>query len=463
MSLLPSPARERRRTDAVPAGRGHPASGVLLLAGCAVALGLGAAVAVDPALALGIPAAGVLTLLVLARGDARIATVVFGGLVVFQSSTDVSMLKYGYLGLVLLSYAAALTRVCRAGSDELTILRPALLASAPLAALLAVSLPVALGDGVRLSDWFRDGFPYLLLVMVPALAFDASKTVRAAVLRRFLVLAGLLTTVSFTFTWLERRGVGVLDVTRIGAYSIGLIACLFSYAVVRAALGPGRVRWFAVVISLLVGVLVTGTRSGLVLGGAFAGVLGSAARCRVPLPRISAVLLPLAVAAALGTPWLASKVSSDPDFLKTRVSSAVAVASGGVEDDQSLLARRNDYQAAYTQVTRHVWLGTGPGYRYVRPSLTRRVVRESYTLDTPLTTVAKFGVVGTALCLCYLVSLGLAFRRSYRAAGPSHVATAGRALAAVFVVFLPFGSLLEDKGMAIGLLLLLALLPREAP
>lgn len=398
--------------------------------------------------------------LIVSKPVARIAAVTLGGLFVLQSSAGIGPAKLLYLAVLILCWFLAVVHLQGdARPDWAEPFMPVLTASLVLLGLLAVSLPVALGNGSTPTDWFRDAFPYLLLALFAPIAVDTARDISPTAAIRLFTACGLIAAVGFALDWLDRRGVSALPLGKFTLSTFALMAAPFCYGLVRAALGPHRVRWAAFALLILVAVLVTGTRTGLVLLTAVLGVVGATSKMRVPVPRAAAVVLPLCVAIAVVTPVVALRVSDDPTFFRHRVQAAANILKGGETTDQSLLARKRSYRLATDQIRAHPVLGTGPGHLYETGDA--RVSRRGFGLDTPLVTIAKFGWVGSGIILALLVVLASAYVRAGRLSGPTASLTSARGFAVVFLFELPLGGFLEDKGLALGLLVLTTLVAAE--
>ena len=98
--------------------------------------------------------------------------------------------------------------------------------------------------------------------------------------------------------------------------------------------------------------------------------------------------------------------------------------------------------------------GLGPG---TSASVSRVRRRGGFYLDTPLLTLAKFGLVGAIAIAIYLMAVARVVTRSRRLVGYATVYTTARASGFLFLALLPLGQFLEDKGLAFGLGLRLVL------
>jgi hypothetical protein len=424
-----------------------------LLAALLVTVAVGALAAVAPEVALG-TAVTVVAPFALAHSGGRLIVITAGGLVVLQGSSDVNAPKVAYFAFILASWMIAIVRLNGRNIAWIAPFRRLLFGSSVLLGLLIVSAPVALGNGVQFTDWARDATPYAMLAALPLIGIDCAREVSSRVILGLFGTIGVIAALGGATDWLGRRGVSAVDIGKFSLSSFALIAALFSFAIVRAARGPGRGRWFAIAVFALVAALLTGSRSSIVLLGGFLGIAGSPKKWRVPIRAALGVFAALVLLSALLAPFVESQVSSDPNFLSQRFSVAVSFLQGG-PTDPSYADRVFEYDEAGAEVIAHPLLGTGPGFLY--PSFYPGEL-PTYTLDTPLVTPAKFGLLGTGVVVFFLALLVSTVRASRRLVGATEVGTALRAFGFIFVLDLPFGGFIEDKGLSMVLMLFLGLL-----
>jgi O-antigen ligase len=324
--------------------------------------------------------------------------------------------------------------------------------------LIVFSAFIAQLNGSNPSDWARDAAPYALLPMLPIIGIDCGRTISPQNMVRVLVAGGLLAAVGFSFEWLDRRGVNALGLGKFTLATAAMIAALLCYAIARAAWGSRRITWSLVACGLVMSVVITGTRTGLIFLAAFAGIAGSRKKGRIPVHRLLAVLAPVVVVTAVASTVVASVVSTDPNFLSNRVNAAVLLIQGD-RSDASYLDRVNQYGFAQKAMSAHPLLGTGPGFLFPNSNPAQP---SAFTLDTPLVTPAKFGIVGTAVFLLFLAQILYSVHIVRKMIHHTVVDTAIRAFAWVFLLDVPFGGFIEDKGFSIALMLLLGLLSSTA-
>jgi hypothetical protein len=187
--------------------------------------------------------------------------------------------------------------------------------------------------------------------------------------------------------------------------------------------------------------LVTGTRTNLIIFAAIPAVLGRLKNYRVPLARM---LTLLAISSVIGVAIfsvVAATVIADPAFLGSRIQGSLAVLSGDGASDQSFVLRAAQYDAAWKLISSAPIFGVGLGYFI------------PITLDTPLLTVVRFGWVGTAAIILFLVVFCISVHRARNRYGPSAANTAWWAFVAVVLLNLPFGTPFEDRGFGFAMLL----------
>jgi O-antigen ligase len=429
----------------------------MVFAAPVVALVTGVAVAYRPLETVGTLLALVLLPMLVGRPSSRLIAVLFGGLLVLQSSSGLSPIKVGYLAVVVLSSGIAMGRLSRKSDPWLLPFRRLSLTCALTVSAVVISLPVAHGSGITTTAWFRDVVPYLMLALVLPVALDAGCSASTRTLQRVFVASGLLAAIGFSLDWLDRRGVSALSVGKVTLSTLALVAAPFCYGLLQASVTRGRARlyWFGFCTSVFAAILVTGTRTGMILFAAFVGLGGVASKARIPLPRLGRLLAPLALTVAVAVPLLGSVAIKDPTFLNSRVTAAVNLVSGSDQTaDQSYLSRQYQYREAVAVIRNHPFFGAGPGYVFESGS---SVAASTTTIDSPLGVVAKFGLTGTALLAGALGVFASAFRRARLDIGPDIALTAARGFFVVFLAELPFGGFMEDKGLALTLMSMTAL------
>jgi O-antigen ligase len=392
-----------------------------------------------------------------ARG--RLIVVLVGGLLIFQSDAALGPAKYAYLGASMLAVILSLIRLRRSSDPVVRCFWPLLPASATLFLVLLMSGVVATSAGTSLIDWFRDVSSYFFVVFLPAVALDASEKFSRRQIEGLLVALGTVAAVGFAVDWISRRGVSSLQFGRLLLATTTLVALAFTYTLMRAAIGPRRLLWIALCAFIFAMMVVSGTRTSFVLLAAVLGLVGSAAKARVPIHGLFAKLALIGLLLFALIPTLGRLLTSDQKFLAARIRSMEAILSGDFASDASFQERAQSYAVAKSAFMHSPWFGVGPGHAF--PS--GRSLRDaSASLDTPWVVAAKFGLMGLAALAVYLISVLLCGAAVCRRFGWQEILTVGRGWVVSLLFLVPFGPWIEDKGFALALALYLAALATAA-
>jgi hypothetical protein len=386
----------------------------------------------------------------------RLLLTVGGALVVFQS--DLTILKYAYLALALLCLRLSLKGIRNSQGKIPEQFRVLVVSSVILVGYLTFTWVVSRSNGTPFERWFRDVLPYLLIAFLPYIGIDAGRVISPRWNRRWLIGLGLVTSVGLAAEWLSRRGVSALPFGGFVLSSTVVPALCFAYAITKAGLPstPRRWPWVATAVLILVAVLVSGSRSSLVLPAAFLGVVGTPQNFRLAPRKAVGLLLGLILSILAVAPIIAQLFVSDPNFLSGRLSDTLSVIGGNADSDGSYGARKAAYNLTIEAFTNHLALGTGPGYLYTLPPAT------AFNLDAPGIVPAKFGLVGMAIIGLFLMSVIVTIRRIRRSCGPSPAISAACGWAAVLTILIPLGPWIEDKGFALALTVLFGLVIADA-
>jgi O-antigen ligase len=419
----------------------------------------GLALEIKPFLGL-VPIAALASALLLVSGRARILFVLFGGLFILQSEQSLDKSKMAFLAVFSVAFLGAYLNTRRMyQTPAYRLARPLLTASTALVALIGLSLAVAHAFQTPLvGAWLRDAAPYLLFASAPIFALDAQASLSKRQLVALLVAAGAIGAIAFAVYWLHRRGIANLQASRIGLASHFVPAALFAYAM-SATLQARRTRWLILAASVFALLLVTGTRTTLVLVVAPIFIALGARRYRASRSVRLALIGPVAIAVTLGLGFAVVRASGGNEAnLSKRIS---ILKSTGGETDASYNERLQQTRVAWDTFKAHPVVGHGPGTAFEWQTQNRIDV-SSFLLDTPLTLPAKFGIAGLgvlALVIAKYWSFCKALSRR-REPGIAYLALLG--YLAVVVASVPGSSPFEDKGFSFGLILVLALALHEA-
>ncbi len=386
----------------------------------------------------------------------RFPFVVIGGLTILSSSNSLSGAKLFYLAGVSLALAAALAHIAGHGTSGVYVrLRPLLIVSSLWFVAICFSLFVALSHGNAITDWLRDSAPYLLICSVPFLVFDAYGTAALPVLPLF-ILTSTAAVLSFTVFILSRRIVVPLPIDHIVLPSPLLPAALYCFAVSRALLETRyRLAWGVVGMTLLGFFLASGTRTYVVLllAPLVIVLVNAKARLRllglVTLAGGAAVVLLLLFygvrsLAGLHGPTLVDRLLTIPQFLSHPSA------------DMSYQERVSQARVAWDAFVSQPLLGVGPGHWFTWRFPDGTAVR-TFTLDTTLSYLAKFGLVGVGFLIAVVAAWGVTVRRLTDDVRSSVVRSAFISYAVITLSLFPLAAPLEDKGLSFGLMFLLLL------
>ncbi len=321
----------------------------------------------------------------------RLLLVMAAGLFVFTPGDAAFAPKLVFLALLFGSSAISLLRLRGAG------IRPSAAVAASAACYL-VTLLIAAIEGWSASPQatMQNGLPYVMVLLVPPIAIDAGMNSSRRLLESGMLAVGITGALSFTVHWLARRGVSSLDINGLFATSLLMPALVFQWGLMvttdksRALI----TRFSAAGLSLLIpfALLVTGTRSALILGVGFAVFLIWRLLRKRILVTIGAAVATVAIAVPL-LGWLASKLLKQTDFLSRRLEALQNAVVYGSYGDESL-AGRNYSSDVVRSVVEGQWL-FGLGLSTPDPIA---------AFDTPLSTVMRIGVAGNFFLLVYLTS-----------------------------------------------------------
>jgi O-antigen ligase len=439
--------------------RNHRVNEVVIAAGLIlVSVATGVGLAIEPVLAL-LPIAALASACLLVDGRARIVFVVLGGLFVFQREQGLDMSKMAFLALFAVAFVGAFLNVrTLRDSPAYRLARPLLVASTAFAVLAGVSLVIAHNNGTPLVGWWlRDTAPYLLFASAPIFALDAQAAVGRRRLVALLVTAGMVGAVAFAIHWLERRGIANFQAETLGLASHFVPAALFAYAM-SAALHARSMRWLAVAAPVLALLLVTGTRTNLVLFVAPVAIALATRRHRATRMIRLALIGPIAVAITLVIGLGVLRIASaNEEYLTKRIS---IFKSTGSSSDASYIERRRQMHAAWEVFKENPILGSGPGTIFEWQTIDRKSAAH-FLIDTPLTFPAKFGLLGLVILIFVVRQYWLFMRALIRARDATAAYLGLVGYLAIVVVSAIALSPFENKGFSFGLILLLALVLSE--
>ena len=312
---------------------------------------------------------------------------------------------------------------------------------------LLFSMGRSLLGGNSAAEIFRDSVPYLAWSLALLWAVDLAQSTPSAVRRTGLLLTAA-GSVGTGLTWIGLRGGAELPAFARLFPSTSLAA--LGVLLAAAVLLNGGIKPLPLACLLLAstGLILTGTRTLLIVpvamlvmvlnlrGHGFHGFL----RC--------GAIVGFIAAAATVFPMVAGALGVSDEFLARRGQALSVVLQAGVDADASGDARLRSYAQAWHVFQDSPLFGQGPGYLFT----TVQGIK-SNSLDTPLTFLAKFGLVGL-IVLSILVVVLARYVRSLQPGGEWRLATL--CFGVFQLLYLPFGGAFDDKGLGLAVTLLLA-------
>jgi O-antigen ligase len=329
-------------------------------------------------------------------------------------------------------------------------------------ALIAVSLPVSAFNDVPQKAWLRDVAPYVMVACAPFFALDAQASIRRATLHRILLVGGTLGALGFTARWLTNRGIADLSFVSVGLPTLILPAAVFAYGLGALLHGQrNRLAWATFTAGIFAMLISTGTRTALILlAGPLAIVAGTRQRIAQRSIRLVVAVPLLAVLVFLGTQGIFRATDADTRILTERT--GLLFSTGDRASDRSYIDRLAQTDAAWELFRSSPLIGTGPGAPIVW-SNSFNEVQVSTVIDSPLSFLAKFGLIGLiapAVLVLGFVSTLRSLRRRTGTRTIPQLALIG--FGAIVVAWSFLHNPYEDKGFSVALMLLLALATREA-
>ncbi|WES62856.1 O-antigen ligase family protein [Microbacter sp. GSS18] len=418
-------------------------AGVLLFTGAWVGLS-GWILVRDPWLGVAFGLAPLAVWTLLRFSWARLIAVVGGGLAVLGSSSELSITKFIYAGVIVFCAVISTARIASDPPPIARVFRPLIWTGSLFLFTVIVGALIS-PEGFSVATFGRQIIFYALIVLGPIVGIDAGRELSPRVVYAVLWLVGIVAAVGFAVDWLDRRGVTSLPFGRFVLSSLILPGMVFALALVLVAHRRrilSRAIWLLAVVVIPVAMLITGTRTNLIIFGTVPLVMGRLRNSRVPLPRMIVILSAAALVGLAAFPLVESFLINDPHFIDRRLAALLTVVDGNAAQDQSYSWRSLQYASAWELIQDHPLVGLGLGWTL------------SYTIDSPLLSVVRLGWLGVLTMTLYLVSLGSAVWRSRKLYGPSPAITAFWGLIGLTVLSLPFGTPLEDRGFGFAIMLI---------
>ncbi|MFZ4810218.1 MAG: hypothetical protein ACOYL9_02630 [Ilumatobacteraceae bacterium] len=372
----------------------------------------------------------------------RLWCVVFGAILVFQSSDGVSAPKLAYLGALGLSVALALPE------RQHDLVR----VSGGVAFVLGTLGVMAVVNGIDPLSVIRDSSNYFLLLAAAPLAFHFGRWIPVDSIRRTTLAVGFAGTYAFVAQWIVNRGLGSIPAP--GVPSTALIGLALAMCCAIALEGRRAGWWWSGATAIVILGLLTGTRNMLLLVVIPLSFLVQVARrsptarrkarralrsALIGVPIMIAVLVPLAQAGGVDTTAAFERIAS--------VTSSTSSKGSG----QSLAERNNQQAVAVAAFLDDPFLGSGPGTLWRWPRYNGSIAY-GYTMDTSVVVLAKWGLVGAVPMAVLLVAWWRFLRAGRRE--PTLWSSVATALVPFLLLQSVLNTIIEDRGLPLCLVLL---------
>lgn len=394
--------------------------------------------------------------LMLVSATRRLVTFMLGSLLVFGSSAGLSPAKIAFLGVSLLIVVIAVRGcVSRLTAEESDLISRALKGSALIVVFVAIFATVGILNGASPVSIGRDAITYLLIAMAIPIAIDSACDLPPGRAILIVVAVSGAAAASFAATYLSARDIGQLEIERLLLPSLALTGLGFAVSI-ALALGQKRLRsrWLLVALALVFSLLVTGTRTGVVLFSSLLGIFWGKESGRPIVWRTLVAITTLAVVGVVLLVYVSPFVA-ETDVVIARLRSLTTFLEQGVVVDASALTRLEESRIALSFYHESPIFGAGFGANFFPLS---GETPTSFYLDTPALYLAKFGWVGSGVLLGALAFIFRSLVADYP--GNKHRAVARMSVMGgsfFFLCVLPLSAITEDKGfaVAVGCLVLL--------
>lgn len=366
-----------------------------------------------------------------------------------------SALKLIYFPAVVIFLLTSLYNLQRLDARTMAASKPILVGAGILMATFLATAAMSVFQGEDVGRVVRDFFTYFLWAAAPFIGIDAARQAKVSTSNMVVALFTGLSALGFAVYWLSDRGVGTLGIERLVMYSMAMAGLGVA---VGGVYGMMRFNpwWLAFAVFCLVAVLVTGTRTGILIIFGLVGAFGSRARHRVPLGRLVLGFSVLAACSYAVLPLIAARVA-ERGFLDDRLGAFADVVRGGVGADASGVLRQRALQITMDEWKDHSLFGVGFGHAFENPLPGHAPI--DFQLDSAALILAKFGTVGVFFMAVAVLFMVWGIWRFHIRTG---VRTEAQTIAGAFVLtcllLLPLDVPTEDKGLAFATCLVVYLL-----
>lgn len=302
----------------------------------------------------------------------------------------------------------------------------------------------------RLESIGRDSSGYLAIWSIWTLALLYGRRLRwsPGTYRLMAVVVGIVTTCVLALKWLSVRtggeglaNYGVIDTAQLPVF-------LAYFAVVMARRDRHIVGWIVVFAIAVGGLIVTGTRTHVLVLTGLSVLLFTGRIVDWPVRQRAAVVgIPLIIATTI--------VAVQAPFLAGLQSRIDRVSFTDFSSDESLEIRLATYRELVNRMEDSILVGEGLGSQVHSNDFFGAKAGATFTGDTTLASIMKLGVFGGTLYIGGIAGMWVLTHRRLDVDGQSLLL----ALTIFYVVVSPLRPVLDDPSLGLSVALLLSMLP----
>lgn len=399
-------------------------------------------------------------LLIVKSSFIRFLYVVTGSLFIFQSSSGLGTLKLIFLsGLLLISIVSMYNVNLIIKDEKIKYIKNIIYASFVYIIYLMFNTFYSMLSGVDLFTAIRENSPYFIFAIMPILSLDFALNSKKKNIKIVLLASGIYATVACIISWYQRRYfLESADITSIGFASYMLAYGFFALACTNALkLKKNNIYWSVICGLTLSGLALTGTRTTFfVLPMVFliTAFIGKQFSFTYKLYRSISVLFYISLFTILSSFVLLNVTNFDKNIFYDRIKLSLVVFNQSSSSDLSISGRISQSEAALEAIKDSPLLGKGGGHVFESKNyLGQPEYRTS--IDTPLSIVAKQGIIGTLLFLIILFFIYLYLKKlddKEKNKLSTYYLSSYLSCAAITMLILSIG---EDKGFSLAMVLFL--------
>jgi hypothetical protein len=393
----------------------------------------------------------------------RLLTTIIGSLLVFQSSDGVGLLKIGFLAcLGIITVSSLIGSYKYLKEEKYKHIRTIIVYGAVFLLYIIVNMGFSFIRGNDVMSALRDCVPYIIFSVSPILALDFAMNIKRKNLFSFFLLTGIYGTFSCVYTWVQLRNITDIEsFNNIGLASYMLAYAFFTYCCVNALRGKKKIFGWTLAAGLVLGGLaITGTRTSFVVLTAGFIVIILSGRDMSSFQKILRgfrVFITLLITTTVGAVILLNITNVDKTiFLDRMKMSLVLFDQEKLANDNSIYMRASQTNAAVDAIKESPLVGMGPGYVFQTNNWDGKIQYRS-SLDSPLAITAKHGIVGSIILLLFLWKIYMYIRNTNKDKQYSLTTYYLLGFLGINLITMLIIPTVEDKGLSIAILLLLAL------